>query len=58
LMDFIKKEREKWDLKGQTARLHLRADEGVHFTYVRRAIRAAAAAGVNEVIFVSLYTRK
>ena len=48
---------EKWETKGQVPRLHLRADEKVHFTYVRRAIRAAAAAGVNEVIFVSLYTR-
>ena len=58
LVDFIKKEKEKWDLKGQTARLHLRADGKVHFTYVRRVIRAAAAAGVNEVIFVSLWSRK
>ncbi len=58
LVDFIKKEKEKWDLKGQKARLHLRADGKVHFTYVRRVIRAAAAAGVNEVIFVSLWSRK
>ena len=53
----IKKEKENWDLKGQKARLHLRADGKVHFTYVRRVIRAAAAAGVNEVIFVSLWSR-
>ena len=57
LKDFIEKERQKWEQKGQTPRLHLRADEGVQFTYVRRAIRVAAAAGVNEVIFISLYTR-
>lgn len=57
LKDFIETERKKWEQKGQTPRLHLRADEGVHFTYVRRAIRVAAAAGVNEVIFISLYTR-
>ena len=57
LVDFIKKEKEGWDLKGQKARLHLRADGKVHFTYVRRVIRAAAAAGVNEVIFVSLWSR-
>lgn len=57
LVDFIKKQKEEWELKGQKPRLHLRADEGVHFTYVRRAIRAAATAGVNEVIFVSLWTR-
>ncbi len=58
LKDFIEKKRQLSDQKGQTARLHLRADEGVGFEYVRRAIRAAAAAGVNEVIFVSLYTRE
>jgi len=58
LVDFIKKEKEKWDLKGQTARLHLRADGKVHFTHVRRVIRAAAAAGINEVIFVSLWSRR
>ena len=57
LVDFIKKEKENWDLKGQKSRLHLRADGKVHFTYVRRVIRAAAAAGVNEVIFVSLWSR-
>ena len=44
-------------IKQQKARLHLRADGKVHFTYVRRAIRAAAAAGINEVIFVSLWSR-
>ena len=58
MVDFIKKQKEYWEDKGQKPRLHLRADEEVHFTYVRRAIRAAAAAGVNEVIFVSLWSRK
>ena len=55
---FIKEQKEYWEDKGlgQKARLHLRADGEVHFTYVRRAIRAAAAAGVNEVIFVSLWS--
>ena len=57
MVDFIKKEKERWDGKGQKARLHLRADGKVHFTYVRRVIRAAAAAGINEVIFVSLWSR-
>ena len=57
MVDFIKKQKEYWEDKGQKPRLHLRADEEVHFTYVRRAIRAAAAAGVNEVIFVSLWSR-
>ncbi|MFM1558696.1 MAG: biopolymer transporter ExbD [Roseibacillus sp.] len=57
MVDWIKKQKEMWDDRGQKPRLHLRADEDVHFTYVRRAIRAAATAGVNEVIFVSLWTR-
>ena len=57
MVDFIKKQKEEWDQKQQKARLHLRADGKVHFTYVRRAIRAAAAAGINEVIFVSLWSR-
>jgi biopolymer transport protein ExbD len=56
MIEFIKKQKEFWEDKGQKPRMHLRADEGVHFTYVRRAIRAAATAGVNEVIFVSLWT--
>ena len=54
---FIKEQKEYWEDKGQKPRLHLRADGEVHFTYVRRAIRAGAAAGVNEVIFVSLWSR-
>ena len=57
MVDFIKKQKEEWDTKAQKARLYLRADRKVHFTYVRRAIRAAAAAGINEVIFVSLWSR-
>jgi len=57
MVDFIKKEKARWDDKGQKPRLHLRADGKVHFTYVRRVIRAAAAAGINEVIFVSLWSR-
>ena len=58
MVDFIEEQKQLWEQKGKTPRLHLRADEGVHFTYVRQAIRAAAKAGVNEVIFVSLYTRR
>jgi biopolymer transport protein ExbD len=57
LVDFIKKQKEYWEDKGQKPRLHLRGDEEVHFTYVRQAIRAAATAGVNEVIFVSQMSR-
>lgn len=52
---FINEEREVWELKGQTPRLHLRADGEVHFKYVRQAIRAAAAAKVKEVIFIGIF---
>ena len=58
MVDFIKKQKEEWDTKAQKARLYLRADRKVHFTYVRRAIRAAAAAGINEVIFASRWSGK
>lgn len=54
MVEFVKKQKAIWEDKGQKPKLHLRADAGVHFTYVRQAIRAAAAAGVNEVIFISL----
>jgi len=53
MVDYIEKAAEKWKEAGQTPRIHLRGDEDVQFTYVRRVIRNAAAAGVNEVIFVS-----
>lgn len=58
LVDYIEKERQKWEQTVYTPRLHLRADEDVQFTYVRRAIRAAAKAGINEVIFVSIKRRQ
>ena len=57
MVDFIKKQKEERDTKAQKTRLHLRADAAVHFRYVRRAIRAAAAAGINEVTFASLWSR-
>ncbi len=57
MVEYIKEEKQKWDERGVTSRIHLRGDEGVTFTYVRRAIRNAAEAGVNEVIFVSLFLR-
>lgn len=54
LMKYIDEQKQMWEQKGHTPRLHLRAHNSVHFTYVRRAIRAAAQAGVNEVIFITL----
>ena len=57
MVDYIEKEKQRWDERGIVPRIHLRGDETVHFTYVRRAIRNAAKAGVNEVVFVSLFLR-
>jgi biopolymer transport protein ExbD len=58
LVEYIEKQRQAAEQKGNTARLHLRADESVHFTHVRRATRAAAKAGINEVIFISIQRRE
>ena len=57
MIEFIEKAATPWKDAGVVPRIHLRADESVQFTYVRRVIRNAAKAGVNEVIFVS-YPRK
>ena len=55
---YIKERADEIKLSGVKPRIHLRGDEGVQFTYVRRVIRNAAAAGVNEVIFISLPFRQ
>ena len=41
------------DAIGVVPKIHLRGDKDSMFKYSRRVIRSAAAAGVNEVIFVS-----
>jgi biopolymer transport protein ExbD len=53
MVDYIEKARQRWEQAGIKPRIHLRGDENVQFTYVRRVIRNAARAGVIEVIFVS-----
>ena len=52
IFEFIKEEKDKMDgtLKPQ---LHIRGHRGVEFKYVRRIIRIAAEAGVDQVIFAS-----
>lgn len=55
---YIEEKRKEMKDKGYTPRIHLRGDREALFKYNRRVIRAAAAAGVNEVIFVSYQTAK
>ena len=55
---YIEDKKEEMKERGHTPRIHLRGDRGALFKYNRRVIRAAAKAGVNEVIFVSYQTDK
>jgi biopolymer transport protein ExbD len=52
---YIEANREEVEELGLKARVHLRTDEGVQFAAVRNVIRAAARAGVDEVIFVAVH---
>lgn len=58
MKDFIEKEKNKIEERGVVPRIHLRGHKDSMFKYSRRVIRVAAAAGVNEVIFVSYQTEK
>ncbi|MGE9267653.1 MAG: biopolymer transporter ExbD [Verrucomicrobiales bacterium] len=53
LQDYIDELKGQIENQGYTPRLHLRGDSESVFRYSRRVIRAAAAVGVNEVIFAS-----
>jgi biopolymer transport protein ExbD len=53
MVKYIEEQKELMKDKGYTPRIHLRGDKDALFKYNRRVIRSAAAAGVNEVIFVS-----
>ena len=58
MVAYIEEEKKKMKERGYTPRIHLRGDRGALFKYNRKVIRAAAEAGVNEVIFVSYQTDK
>lgn len=58
IFDLVKTEKEKIDNLGVTPKLHLRGDEEAVFKYSRAAIRAAAAAGVDQVVFAVYQTHK
>lgn len=49
--DYFKNEKEIVESRGYIPRLHVRGDKESVFKHCRKAIRAAARAGVNEVVF-------
>ena len=57
ITDYVKKARDRIEKMGQKPRLHLRGDKEALFKHGRTAVRAAAAAGVNQVIF-AVYVRE
>lgn len=58
IFDLVKNEKEVIDALGIEPKLHLRGDQDAVFKYSRDAIRAAAAAGVNQVVFAVYQTHK
>ena len=58
MKEYIEAEKNKIEERGVVPRIHLRGHKDSLFKYSRRVIRVAAAAGVNEVIFVSYLTDK
>lgn len=58
ITDLIRKEKQKIDALGLVPKLHLRGDQDAVFKHSRTAIRAAAAAGVNQVVFAVYQTGK
>ena len=49
--EYVKAKKAIEEGKGLTPIIHLRADKGVAFKYVRTVIRASARAGVDNVVF-------
>ena len=58
IFDLVKTEKEKIQALGLVPKLHLRGDEDAIFKYSRTAIRAAAQAGVDQVVFAVYQTHK
>lgn len=58
IVDLVKKEKEKIIPLGIVPKLHLRGDQDAVFKYSREAIRAAAEAGVDQVVFAVYQTHK
>ncbi len=51
ITEYVKKLKKKYDNQGFDPRLHLRGDKNSVFKHSRKVIKAAAAAGVDSVIF-------
>lgn len=51
ITDYVKKKKDEEKAKGLVPIIHLRGDKRVSFKHVRTVIRAAAAAGVDNVVF-------
>ena len=51
ITDLVKKEKAKIDILGIVPKLHLRGDKEAIFKFSRTAIKAAAVAGVDQVVF-------
>ena len=51
IYDMVKKMKERNDTLGVASKLHLRGDKETVFRHSRTAIRGAARAGVNQVVF-------
>jgi len=58
IFDLVKTRKEANDALGVVSKLHLRGDQDAVFKHSRTAIRAAAAAGVDQVIFAVYQTHK
>jgi biopolymer transport protein ExbD len=56
IIDLVKRERDKIIPLGIVPKLHLRGDQEAVFKYSRTAVRAAAEAGVDQVVF-AVYER-
>jgi len=57
IRDYVRESREKIELLGLAPKLHLRGDKDTVFRHSRTAIRAAAAAEVDQVVF-AVYVRE
>ncbi|QTN32461.1 biopolymer transporter ExbD [Akkermansiaceae bacterium] len=58
IFDLVKKEKEAIQALGLKPKLHLRGDVDAVFKFSRTAIRAAAQAGVDQVVFAVYQTHK
>jgi biopolymer transport protein ExbD len=57
IRDYVREAKEAIDLQGIIPKLHLRGDKDTVFRHSRTAIRAAAGAGVDQVVF-AVYVRQ